>query len=195
MSTTRERLVEYATIGAAVLALLTLGYVIGKDTNDGLTNFLREKYQVAEKTESQMRAEISALKLELQSGRLPAQTTSQKSSAGAGEPTTSPPSSSTGSPIAKSKEEDKNPRVSLYQSQSADLFDGQLSISLVGVKFEGDPLRHRVIAIFGSPGKERKTVDTVDVGFSTQYNGFEIVVVSAGTMTATFRARRLDPKT
>jgi hypothetical protein len=54
---------------AAVAAILTVGYSLGKDHNDALVNFLREKNQMLEAGEKTLRAEVEALKLELQQSR------------------------------------------------------------------------------------------------------------------------------
>ena len=56
---------------AAVAAILTVGYSLGKDHNDALVNFLREKNQALEAGEKTLRAEVEALKLELKQSRQP----------------------------------------------------------------------------------------------------------------------------
>ena len=73
MSTLMERLFAGLIAGATLIgvgmACVAYGHSNGKDTNDGLVNYLREKNQEFEKTEVQLRSEVSSLKLELQGAK------------------------------------------------------------------------------------------------------------------------------
>lgn len=66
------------------------------------------------------------------------------------------------------------------------LFDGNVRISLIGISFEGDPLRHKVTAVVEALGK----IEKVDVGqiivFKGQEIAYEVRVFSVGTFLAQF---------
>jgi hypothetical protein len=177
MSTLKARLVEIATIIGTIAACIVIGYSLGKDTNDGLLNFLREKNQTSEKTESLLRAELSSAQLELQkvkSLQTPPLQPSQSES-------------SSSSPSEKKYSE----RFEILAGTTATAFGGDISISLVGINFGGNPLRHMATASIGAPGQKSKVLDQVDVGTSVIYNGFEIRVISTGTFGAIFLVARL----
>lgn len=190
MSTLKERLIAGATIVGTVVGCVAFGYSIGKDTNDGLVNFLREKNQATEKTETQLRAEVSSLKLELQSSKNNASSAAVPLSG-----TATGTSSATASLTAKPSTETNFERVILRTGETARPFDGKIIVSLVGIKFEGDPLRHKVIATIGVPGKENKTIDKVDVGFAVVVEGYEVRVVASDTFGAAFLVTRVAGKT
>ena len=187
MSSLKERLIAGATIVGTVVACVALGYALGKDTNDGLVNFLRERNQVAEKTEVQLRAEVSALKLELQGSKQPTSTLS-------GSAVLDPVTASGGAAGNQKSDEQASVRVVLRTGETATPFDGRVLISLVGIKYHGDPLRHAVSASIGSPGKSNKTLESVDVGFAIVYEGYEVRLVASDTLTGTFLVTRLPAK-
>lgn len=186
MSTFKERLIAGATIVGAAVTCIAVGYSIGKDTNDGLLNFLREKNQTVENSETQLRAEVSSLKLELQSTKNvnATGTASLSGSAGAA-------ASGAGSISSKALAAFDSVRVVLQTQSSVSLFGGQVVVSLVGISFEGDPLRHKVIATIGAPGKVNRTLDKVDVGFATVFEGYEVRLVASDTFSATFVVTRV----
>jgi hypothetical protein len=182
-----QRLITGVTLLGGAAAIYALGYSAGKDTNEGTVNFIREKYQTLEKSEARLQAENTALKLELQSSRTASASASDRSASASALDKAMPSATLSVSPKPNGKVE----RVTLRSGQSGLLFGGALTISLVGVPFEGDPLRHKVIASIGSPGKENKTVEKADVGYATVYDGFEVRVLAAETLTATFQGTRL----
>ncbi|WP_395026077.1 hypothetical protein [Comamonas odontotermitis] len=187
MSTLMERLVAGLIAGATLvgvgMACVAYGHSNGKDTNDGLVNYLREKNQEFEKTEVQLRSEVSSLKLELQGAK----------SAAAAYPMAAPGSAS--SDLATKPSPSINvQRVTLKTGETAQLFGGKIAISLVGIKFEGDPLRHKVIGVIGSLGKQNKPMDSVDVGFAVVFEGHEVRLISSDTFTATFLVTHMDEK-
>jgi len=187
MSSLKEQLIAGATSVGTVVACVAIGYAVGKDTNDGLVNFLREKSQISEKTENQLRAEVSALKLELQNSK-------QQTLALPANPAlaSAAPSASAGVPP---KQDDLNSvRVVLKTGETISPFDGKIYISLVGISYQGVPLRHVVSATIGSTGKPSKALDSIDVGFSVVYEGYEVRVVASDTFTGTFLLTKLQPK-
>ena len=191
MSTLKEQLVVGSTIVGAVIACIAIGYSIGKDTNDGLVNFLREKSQIAEKTETQLRGEISSLKLELQSSKEMATTSLNLPLSGKA----SSIASATGVLASKPTSEINAESVEIRTGETARIFNGKISISLVGITFEGDPLRHRASLTIGAPGKPNKTIEKVDVGFAILYEGYEIRVLSSDTFTVNILSTRIKGKT
>ena len=188
MSTFKEQLIAGATIVGTVVACVAIGYSIGKDTNEGLVSFLVVKRKQGGKTEAQLRAEVSSLKLELQGTK--AATASPVALAGSASGSASASGDLTTKPSASANVE----RVTLRTGETAQLFGGKIAISVVGIKFEGDPLRHKVIGVIGSPGKQNKPMELVDVGFAAVYEGHEIRLVGSDTFTATFLVTRVSGK-
>lgn len=176
---------------AAVATILGVGYAMGKDHNEALVSFLREKNQAFESTERNLRNEVESLKLDLKAARdgtssaknvlAPARAQAEASSTGA----------LASAPDAKV--EYKNPfTLTLTRGNTAQVFDEKLFITLQGLSFEGSPLRHRVFAIVGKSGKPNKELAGVDPGFALIYEGFEIRVIETDTFFAKFLVTRLD---
>lgn len=88
--------------------------------------------------------------------------------------------------------------MSLQVGKSASAFNGDIVISLVAVPFGGDPLRHRIVANVGSPGRPTVNLNTVEVGhavtFQTAQFPYEIRVTGADTLSGQFLVTRLQPK-
>ncbi|ATN93574.1 hypothetical protein VW6S_22 [Pseudomonas phage VW-6S] len=190
MSLFKERIITGVCLVATVSALFGLGYGFGKDTNESLLSFLREKNQEAEKTENRLRAEISSLKLELltskKSGGSELAAVDKPAEGGVIDSKSAP----TIEPVKPSFE------VSQIDTQStSSFFDGKVFVSLVGISYEGNPTRHKVVATIGAPGKQSVTLEKVDVGSVTVFEGYEIRLVASDTFTATFSVTRLDSKT
>lgn len=78
---------------------------------------------------------------------------------------------------------------------TSSLFGGKVFISLVGLSYEGNPPRHKVVATIGAPGKQNFTLEKVDVGYVTVFEGYEIRLVASDTFTATFAVTHLNTKT
>ena len=180
----KDRFITGAALLGTAAAVFAIGYGLGKDTNDGTTNFLREKHAALEKSEGQLRAENASLRVELEAARVaPAQSLpsvlAPRASAG--------PSASTATnqPAALAAE------LQVRAGATVRAFDGDIAISLIGTEYEGTPLRHKVIASLGGAGKESKSLSMVDVGFATVYAGYEVLVLSSGTGTATFLVTKL----
>ena len=85
--------------------------------------------------------------------------------------------------------------VKLSRGDSAELFQGKLILTLVGISFEGDPLRHRVTATVSSPGGQSTHLNKVDPGESIAYEGYEVRVLSSSTNVARFSIRKLSTPT
>lgn len=185
MSVLKERLIAGATIVGTVLGCLGLGYQVGKDTNESLVGFLREKTQEAEKTANQLRFEVSALKLELQSsGTLLASSDVVAKGEGATAVAGAATGKATGEgtlSVATGAE-----RVVLQRGQTASLFEDKIIISLIGISFEGDPLRNRAFATVGSPGKKNASLESADVGHAVVFEGYEVRLVACDTFNAAF---------
>lgn len=190
MSTLKEQLIAAATIVGTVVGCVAFGYSIGKDTNDGLVNFLREKNQLSEKTEAQLHAEISSLKLELQSSKSVTSSVAATLSA-SGTATSSAAASLSTRPAVETNSES----FSLRAGETARPFNGKIAVSLVGIKFDGDPLRYKIFATIGAPGKENKSLDKADVGYAVVFEGYEVRVVASDTFSATFLVTRITGKT
>lgn len=84
--------------------------------------------------------------------------------------------------------------INIPRAKSVTLFDGKLLISLIATPYEGDPLRHTVVATIGSPGHPNLDIDRKDVGYVTEYKAsdtFRIRITEASTFDATFLATRV----
>lgn len=86
--------------------------------------------------------------------------------------------------------------VTVATEKTEAAFGGDLLISLVQTAFEGDPLRHKVIATVGSPGHPSAKIEREDVGYELMYDGkggrYSVRVTTATTFSATFLVTRLS---
>lgn len=108
-------------------------------------------------------------------------------------PLTTPPITLTPSPIVAPTP--SYVTVAMQEGVTETLFNGDLSISLIAISFEGDPLRHKVIATVGSPGYPNLEIERKDVGYVTTYNGsgtFEIRITRITTFSAEFMVTRIE---
>jgi hypothetical protein len=83
--------------------------------------------------------------------------------------------------------------VKIPTGQSGSFFNGDLLISLIENAFEGNPLRHKVIAVVGSPGYPNLKIDRKDIGYTVTFNGratYDIRIVATDTFSATFLVTR-----
>lgn len=187
MSSVKDRVVAGVYLTATVSALLSLGYMFGKDTNESLLGYLREKNQAAEKTETRLQAEISSLKVELLTSK----------NSGSSELTAVEGPAAGGGIESKSAPavESVKPRFELSKidnKTTSSFFEGKIFVSVVGISYEGNPTRHMVFTTIGAPGKQSVTVEKADVGSVTFYEGYEIRLVASDTFTATFSVTRLE---
>lgn len=77
--------------------------------------------------------------------------------------------------------------------KSYSFFSGELTISLIATPFEGDPLRHKVLANIASPKGKVILIDKEDIGTVINYTGknnFEITILEVETFSATFQVRK-----
>lgn len=73
---------------------------------------------------------------------------------------------------------------------SASLFGGSVTVSVIAIPFEADPLRHRVIGTVTAQGVHPSAFEHADVGATVDLGGYTVQIVSVGYDTATFRATR-----
>jgi hypothetical protein len=177
--------------GAALVAIIGFGYTIGTGKDEALVKYLQVQNQKLEDNEKNLRAEVENLKLELKSSR--DKTTPTSAAVGFIEDSDKLNGTGTVAKPAAKKAVYKNPViVTLSSENTAQLFDGQLFLTLQAISFEGNPLRHRVFATVGTPGKPNKDIVGVDSGFAMVYEGFEIRVTETDTFNAKFLVTRLD---
>jgi hypothetical protein len=84
--------------------------------------------------------------------------------------------------------------ISVATEETSYGFRGEIFISLAAIAFEGEPLRHKVIATVGSPGLPSLTIDRKEVGFTTRFKAkddFSIVVTEADTFSAQFLVTKI----
>jgi hypothetical protein len=171
------------------------GYTLGKDHNDSLVNYLHDRNKDLESSEKDLLAQIENLKLELKSTQdksLPIKGTMSATSDDA-------VMSGTGTvgKVQNAKSKDENSvTITLSSEDTSQLFDGKLYLTLQAISFEGNPLRHRIFATVGAPGKPNKDIVGADPGFALKYEGYEIRVIQTDTFYAKFLVTHLNaPKT
>ena len=92
----------------------------------------------------------------------------------------------------------KSPTVvttSIRQGASATIFGGDVVISVVGISFEGSPLRYRVSASVGSAGHKNVEVSKQDVGYAVAFSGqhsYEIRLMATDGLNAEFMVTQLS---
>jgi hypothetical protein len=184
----KQRVVAGIILLAAVAAILTVGYSLGKDHNDALVNFLREKNQMLEAGEKTLRAEVEALKLALKQSPQ-----SQPASTGtlveAQAPATANPAQKFSLP--EKPEEARSQVVSIFPGTTAQPFGGAILITFHGLRFEGNPPRYRLDATPGKVGKPGKELQAIAPGQVVIYEGFEVRLTDINPLSAQFLVTRL----
>jgi hypothetical protein len=156
-------------------------------SNAILQNDLRH----AQEELAKARAEVGAAKADFAALQPRPTSTPEAIAAPSPEPSTSLPEAST-TPSAKPEPRASNSeKVTLERDQSATLFDGQVVISLVGISYEGDPLRHKATATIGGPGTNNVQIEKQDVGYVARFKDFEVRIVGANTFNVDFSVTRL----
>ncbi len=82
--------------------------------------------------------------------------------------------------------------LSLREGTSGTTADGNVILSVIGVSFEGDPLRHKVTFAVGRPGGKTVTYSKQDVGVSLRSTNMEVRLSAASTFEATFMITKID---
>jgi len=177
MGVLKERLIAGAPIVGTVIGCLGLGYAVGKDVNQGLVDVLRERTSSVEREAEKLRTENSSLKIQI-----------------AGKPIdVDPPrqaGADTGGDGTKSLTEEKERMVALRVGETSRLFSDELTVSLVGISYEGDPLRYKVVAVIGAKDGQTKTIDKVDVGYTVEIGDFVVKVITTDIFSAQFLVSR-----
>ena len=102
---------------------------------------------------------------------------------------------SASSTIEVEKPTSKVEERSISAENSYSFFGGDVTISLVAIAFEGDPLRHRVLANISSPNGQAAKFDRQDIGTVLTYKTkctYKITILDAGTFSANFQVAKLD---
>lgn len=171
----------FGAIGIALGALVT-GYTISNGQWDATISRIEAENESLQKTVDQERVRISSLKVEL------AQNVSAERAA-------NPETTKSVGPSESDNQEAKDNKfaeVNISQGDSARLFGGDLYVSVVATDFGGEPLRHTVFGRIGAPGLESKGFANEEPGYSTSYNGYEVRILSAGTLSAKFLVQKQD---
>lgn len=78
----------------------------------------------------------------------------------------------------------------INNEKSHSFFNGDVTISLVAISFEGSPLRYRVLANVSSPNGEAIKIEKGDIGNVLKYKGkntYQITLIKVDTFSATFQ--------
>jgi hypothetical protein len=168
---------------AAVAAILTVGYSLGKDHNDALVNFLREKNQMLEAAEKTLRAEAEALKLELQQS-LQSQPASTGTLVEARAPATANPDQK--ALLSEKLREGTSQVISISPGTTAQPFGAAILVTFHGLRFGGNPPRYGVDATLGKVGKPSKELQGFLPGQVVTYEGFELRLMDTNPLSAKF---------
>ncbi|MGO3740461.1 MAG: hypothetical protein ACTJGG_13460 [Marinomonas foliarum] len=183
----KNRLWDIVVLAAAV-TILGIGYSVGQGHANGLIAYLKE-------VNSQQKSEIETLnsevaKLEREVALKPIEIasksnfTSSKAEAANNE--------------AKAKIESEINDLEFYQEigitseNSVRLFNGELIISVAGIKYQGAPLRDTVYGTIGGLGHENIELKGESPGFVTNFNGFEVRILSTSTFSAKFGVTKIE---
>jgi hypothetical protein len=101
----------------------------------------------------------------------------------------------TSSPSVTEKSTNNVEEKYISAENSYSFFGGDVIISLIALAFEGDPLRHRVLANVSSPNGQVVKIDRQDIGTTLTYKAkstYKITILYAGTFSASFRVVKLD---
>jgi spore germination protein YaaH len=162
---------------------VTISSLIWSSSNTTLQNDLRH----AQEELSQSKAELSQIKTEYAQYRAQFLTSTITAKSETQSKVELPSSNiSLNIPMPKSQDQVE---VSVNTGKSVSFFGGDLVISLIQNSFEGDPLRHKIIATIGSPGFQNIKINRQDIGYMTTYNGkgnYEIRIMEADTFSAKF---------
>jgi hypothetical protein len=184
----KQRVVTGFGLLAAVAAILTVGYSLGKDHNDALVNFLREKNQMLEAGEKTLRAEVEALKLELQQS-LQSQLASTGTLVEAQAPATANPDQK--AQLSEKPGEGRSQVISISPGTTAQPFGGAILVTFHGLRFEGNPPQYGVDATLGKVGKPSKELQGILPGQVVSYEGFELRLMDTNPLSAKFLITRL----
>jgi len=172
----------------AAAALLTVGYALGRDRNDALVHFLREKNQMLEGSEKTLRSEVEALKLELTRNHQP-QSASARTLGEIQAPAIGNPDQKTS--LVEKPEEEMSQVVSVSQGTTAQPFGGAILITFQTIQFTGNPPRYSVDAVLGKVGMTSKQVQGLAPGQALIYEGFEVRLMEINSLFAKFLVTRL----
>lgn len=103
--------------------------------------------------------------------------------------------------LTKTNQDDKTLKLvssveekSILVETSDSFFNGDVTISLIAIAFEGDPLRHKVLANISSTNGQVIKVDKQDIGSVVIYktkNLYKITILSAETFSASFQVAKI----
>ena len=141
--------------------------------------------EVGEKT---LRAEVEALKVELQQNRQP-QSSSTGTSVGDQTSVIGTPDQKSSS--AGTSHEGRSQIVSLSPGKTAQPFAGAILITFQGSRFEGNPPRYGADVTLGRVGKPSKDLQGITAGQVLIYEGFEVRLTDTDPFSVKFLVTRL----
>jgi len=186
----KNRLWDLVVLAAAV-TILGIGYTVGQGHSNGLIAFLKEVNSQQKNDIDTLTAQIAKLEREITIKPNELVALAQISSENI-------------SPItAEIEKTDVNGErldalepnyyeITIQRENSARLYDGEIVISVAGIKFEKSPLRDTVYGSIGGLGLENMPLKGESPGFATVFNNFEVRVLSTSTFSATFGISRLN---
>ncbi len=81
--------------------------------------------------------------------------------------------------------------VTVSEADTASLFDNKLFITVVTTNYSGSPPRYSVIGKIAASSKDTIEIESQEPGYSVVYEDYEIRILSAGTLSATFLVQKL----
>lgn len=93
--------------------------------------------------------------------------------------------------ISASDEPLSTEELSIRTQETGVFFGGSIEITNIGTNFTGNPLRHQVLANVLIPGENPFEIRDADPGSAFILGGYQIVITSSGTFSATFKVFKL----
>ncbi len=183
---------------ATVIGIFSGGYTIGQGQASSLVDYLKEQKVELQKENEILTSQVSNLKRELSIQTSKATSSQSKDIAVvidsvASEKATAGSISAEMSDSAEISEPAYTEAV-IQTENSERLFDGDLVISVAGMKFEKSPLRYTVYGSIGGLGEKNIELRGESPGHVTIFKDFEVRLLSTSTFSSKFGITRINEK-
>ena len=167
---------------AALFAGCAITYGWGKDVGLGEIERTRGDLARSNQALANARSEVANLKVQFASAQKVANSIEAK-------PVTSPgDKASAGNPFVPKLADSSDLRVTIKEGSSQELFDGDLTVSVIGIDYCGTPLRDRIDMTALAGGASRK-LTSADVGQQLRVGKYVVTVLALITIEATLRVK------
>jgi hypothetical protein len=81
--------------------------------------------------------------------------------------------------------------IYISEEDTKSVFNGAIEITLIGINYSGDPLRHKVNASILIPGGKSLKIENADPGASFKIGDYEILISQSSTFSASFKVFKI----